>query len=310
MNKKVDEATLTSATGFSIKVNGTAVSITSIQADPNNASRFILTIDQEIFDDNILTASYAADVVLSTDGTLLEDFTDLAVENNLPFHYLIPTKIEAENFVVNQGLQLEATTDSGGGQNVGYTSVGDYLEYRIRVPENGDYPLEARIACNNAAGKIEVEQRTSTGEVLNSVIINVPVTGGWQTWQTVKVKMTLTAGRGILRIKIVQPEFNMNWFRFLDADIINEAEDNRQGSLNIFPNPADKYLTIELPQNIQHQHKTLAIRSLNGNTLMNNNLPNSEPFATVSIADLPVGMYIIEVQGLEKLWRGKFIKMK
>ncbi len=310
VNKKVNGTTLTSPTGFSIKVNGTATIITFIQADPDNASRFILTIDQEIFDNDIITASYAADVVQSADGTLLEDFTDLAVKNNLPFHFSIPTKIEAENFMVNQGLQLEATTDTGGGQNVGYTSVGDYLEYWIRVPEDGDYPLEARVACNTAAGKIEVEQRTSTGEVLNSVIVNVPVTGGWQTWQTVTVKMKLTAGRGILRIKIVQPEFNMNWFRFLNADIISGAEDDRQGSLNIFPNPADKFLTIELPGNIQHQDKTLSIRSLNGVTVRNNDLPNSESFATVSIADLPAGMYIVELQGVEKLWRGKFIKMK
>nr|HPH46655.1 carbohydrate-binding protein [Chryseolinea sp.] len=185
-----------------------------------------------------------------------------------------------------------------------------YLEYRIRVSEDGEYPMEARIACNATAGIIEVEQRSETGEILNSVIINVPVTGGWQAWQTVKVKMNLTAGRGILQVKILQPEFNINWFRFLAADIISGVEDNRQGVLNIYPNPADQYLTIELPENIQHQEKSFVIRSVNGTTVRKNNLLTREPFATIPIGDLSAGMYIVELKDHDKVWRSKFIKLK
>jgi len=308
VNKKIDGATLTNAAGFSVKVNGTDAVISSIQADPANESRSILTLDQEIFDDDIITLSYNADAVLSTDGTLLEDFANLTAKNNLPIHIAVPAKIEAENFVVNQGLQLETTTDTGGGQNVGYTHAGDYLEYRIRVPADGNYPLEARIACNAQAGIIEVEQRSTTGEVLNSVIINVPVTGGWQTWQTVKVKMTLTAGRGVLRIKIIQPEFNINWLRFLTADIVSGTDNNRQGSLQIFPNPTDRYLTIEVPENLQHQKKTVTIHALNGAIVKTNNHLSNDSFPTVFVGDLPSGMYVIELATREKLWRGKFVK--
>jgi Secretion system C-terminal sorting domain len=63
-----------------------------------------------------------------------------------------------------------------------------------------------------------------------------------------------------------------------------------------------------LPENIQHQNKTLEIRTLNGQTIRNNNLPNQESFITLSVDDLPSGMYIIELQGEKKRWRGKFIK--
>ncbi|HPM30245.1 MAG TPA: carbohydrate-binding protein [Chryseolinea sp.] len=310
VNKKTDASTLTSATGFSSQVNGEERTIGSVEVDEANTSRIIIQIDQEVFDNDIITISYNSDLVKSTDETLLEDFANLPVKNNLPFHFAIPTKIEAEAFVVNQGLQLEATTDTGGGQNVGYTNVGDYLEYRIRVSEDGEYPMEARIACNATAGIIEVEQRSETGEILNSVIINVPVTGGWQAWQTVKVKMNLTAGRGILQVKILQPEFNINWFRFLAADIISGVEDNRQGVLNIYPNPADQYLTIELPENIQHQEKSFVIRSVNGTTVRKNNLLTREPFATIPIGDLSAGMYIVELKDHDKVWRSKFIKLK
>lgn len=309
VNKNVDESTLTSPDGFLVKINGTAVTINSMLSHPDNASRIVLTIDQEIFDSDNITISYLADVVVSTDGTLLQDFTDLPVKNNMPFHFVIPTKIEAENFVVNQGLQLETTTDTGGGQNVGYTNAGDYLEYRIHVPEDGDYPLEARIACNSAAGIIQLEQRTTTGEVLNSVVMNVPVTGGWQIWQTITAKMKLTAGRGILRLKILQPEFNINWFRFLEADVISGTEDNQQGSLNMYPNPVDQVLNIELPEPLSHQKYTLSIRSLTGSTANSTTVYPTEPIMTISTGDLPAGMYFIELACQKKFWRSKFIKI-
>lgn len=309
VNKNVDELTLTSTTGFTVKVNGTAVTINSIQADPDNASRFILTINQEIVDSDNVTISYAADVVISTDGALLQDFSDLKVKNNVPFYFLIPAKIEAENFVVNSGLQLEATSDLGGGQNIGYTNPGDYLEYRIRVPLDGDYPLEFRVACNSAAGIIGLEQPTTTGEILNSAVINVPVTGGWQTWQTITGKMQLTAGRGILRLKILQPEFNINWFKFLAAEVISGTEDDEQLSLNIYPNPVDKYLILELPETIQQKENTISIRSLNGSTLSSNTLYTTETFMTIYTGDLSAGMYFIEILGEKKSWRSKFIKI-
>jgi endoglucanase len=309
VNKNVDESTLTSPDGFLVKINGTAVTINSMQSDPDNASRIVLTIDQEIFDSDNITISYFADVVVSTDGTLLQDFTDLPVKNNMPFHFVIPTKIEAENFVVNQGLQLETTTDTGGGQNVGYTNAGDYLEYRIHVPQDGDYPLEARIACNSAAGIIQLEQRTTTGEVLNSVVMNVPVTGGWQIWQTITAKMKLTTGRGILRLKILQPEFNINWFRFLEADVISGTEDNQQGSLNMYPNPVDQVLNIELPEHLSHQKYTLSIRSLTGSTANSTTVYPTEPIMTIFTGDLPAGMYFIELACQKNLWRSKFIKI-
>lgn len=308
VNKKTDNTTL-SATGFSVKVNGTDAGISAVAIDPANDSRYRITLNQEIFDNNIITVSYAPGAVKSTDGTLLESFTNLAVKNNLPVYVTLPAKIEAENFVVNFGLQLEPTTDIGGGQNIGYTNAGDYLEYRIRVPADGTYPLEVRIASNGTAGIMQAEQRNLSGTVLNSATINLPVTGGWQTWRTVSVNMNLTEGPGILRMRIVQPEFNLNWLRFLPM-LITGTEDNLPGSLKIYPNPAETYVTIEMPENFQHLEKTFSIHSVNGGTVRSNGTLADEAYPGISIADLAPGIYFIKLKGGNTICWGKFIKLK
>ena len=63
-----------------------------------------------------------------------------------PFH---------DNDAANQGGQyrttavdIEATTDSGGGYNVGWFDAGEWLEYTVNVPSAGDYTLTARVATN------------------------------------------------------------------------------------------------------------------------------------------------------------------
>lgn len=308
VNKKTNTATLSPA-GFTVKVNGTDATINSITVDPNNESRYILALNQEIFDNQVITISYAPGAVQSTDETLLESFTNLAVKNNLPVYITIPSKIEAESFVVNNGLQLETTTDIGGGQNIGYTNTGDYLEYRIRVPEEGIYPLEARVASAGQAGIIQAEQRTLNGEVLNSATINLPVTGGWQTWQTVKVNMNLAAGHGILRLRVAQPEFNLNWFRFL-PNIITGVEDETQGSLRIYPNPADTHITLEIPEALQYREKTFSIYSVSGAAVRERARLGSEVMPNIPIADLPAGMYFFKLNEGNKVWWGKFIKLR
>ncbi len=45
----------------------------------------------------------------------------------------IPGKIEAENYSAMNGIQTEPTTDTGGGLNVGWIHVGDWLDYNVNV---------------------------------------------------------------------------------------------------------------------------------------------------------------------------------
>ena len=96
-----------------------------------------------------------------------------------------------------EGVDIQATTDAGGGFNVGYTKAGEWLEYTINVETAGTYNLNFRLASTGSSGKFhaEVDGTNVTGS------LTVPNTGGFQTWQTLtKSAVPLTAGQHVLRI--------------------------------------------------------------------------------------------------------------
>jgi len=94
---------------------------------------------------NIVKVSYSGASLKSDDGMVLTTFTDSPVQNNTPFRTTLPAKIEAEQFQVNFGMSAETCTDTGGGQDMGYTDAGDYLDYLVYVPSDASFTFEYRV---------------------------------------------------------------------------------------------------------------------------------------------------------------------
>ena len=99
------------------------------------------------------------------------------------------SRIEAENWtrVIAQPageVVLENTSDTGGGNNIGYIDYGDWMEYDFTIADAGNYELALRVASqygSSLASKV----------LLDDVFVDqvaVPNTGGWQNWQTVSVQ--------------------------------------------------------------------------------------------------------------------------
>ncbi|WP_339323298.1 carbohydrate-binding protein [Paenibacillus sp. FSL W8-0194] len=122
----------------------------------------------------------------------------------------IPGKIEAENYSAMNGIQTEPTTDTGGGLNVGWIHVGDWLDYNVNVQNAGTYAVEYRVASNASTGELQLQSGPAT-----LATTKVPNTGGWQNWQTVTAYVTLNAGPQTLRIYASGYDFNINWIRFV-----------------------------------------------------------------------------------------------
>ena len=122
----------------------------------------------------------------------------------------IPGKVEAESYSAMSGVQTEATTDSGGGQNVGYIDTGDWMDYRVSVASAGSYTVQYRVAAAGSTGQIQL--RTSGGTTLATTA--VPNTGGWQTWTTAQTTVSLAAGAQTLRVYASGGGFNLNWLSF------------------------------------------------------------------------------------------------
>ncbi len=112
----------------------------------------------------------------------------------------------------SDGVDLEATSDSGGGLNVGWTAAGEWLEYTVNVATTGTYRLDLRTAALDGGKKLHVE----VGGVNVSGSVTVPDTNGWQTFTTVSVpNVSLTAGNAqVLRLVFDTDGVNLNWFRF------------------------------------------------------------------------------------------------
>lgn len=282
LNQPADSLSVVDAEGFELIVDGEPLPAVASVFD---SRKIKLTVTQRLYDDNDIKINYSGQGVLSAlAGVALDEIVDLPVSNHLPTHFKIPGKIEAEDFYVNEGLGLEETTDTGGGQNIGYTSVGDYLEYRINVPDSGTYTIESRIACNSNPGKFQLQQIAEDGAVKNEAFVDVPVTGGWQDWETIRDgEITLDKGRWTLQLTITDPEFNLNWIQFTKKKII--ATNTEIQELIVYPNPSTRYINVT-----DSNHDRFVIVSLNGAQSLSGPIPKER---TIDLQEVPQGNYIL-----------------
>ncbi|RJX39518.1 protein GluA [Paenibacillus pinisoli] len=125
----------------------------------------------------------------------------------------IPGKIEAEAFSAkSNGLNTETTQDEGGGLNVGWTSAGAWLDYRVNVEEPGTYKAAFRYAGNGGATGIRVKRADGA----TAGTLSVGSTGGWQNWVTAEVQDIVLPKGGVqtLRLEFVAGDINFNWVEF------------------------------------------------------------------------------------------------
>lgn len=134
----------------------------------------------------------------------------------------IPATLQAEDYVYfsdttpgNAGgayrkddVDIEATSDAGGGYNLGWTAPGEWLTYNISVPTDGLYEFSYRVASQSSGGTIQLEKAGGT-PVYGSVTF--PSTGGWQNWTTVRHVVSLKAGNQSIGLVMKTGGFNLNW---------------------------------------------------------------------------------------------------
>jgi hypothetical protein len=96
----------------------------------------------------------------------------------------------------NTDVDLQVTTDAGGGYNVGWMTAGEWLNYTVSVAQSGTYTLTARVAAKAAGGTFHIE----FGGVNKTGPLTIPNTGAWETWTNVTATVTLVAGVQSMRV--------------------------------------------------------------------------------------------------------------
>lgn len=280
-----------SVSDFEIFVDGESVEIINVELSSENPRIIFLNVDDIFKSSDIIKISYSGNEINATDGTALTSFSFEDVENTIPNVHFIPGRVEAEDFFFQQGVEIEMTTDVGGGENVGYLDAGDYMDYYISVPFTGIYDVNYRTAAESETGQIQLQiiDENGGGSILHTM--NFPPTGGWQTWTTNNQTVWLESGVHHLRALITQPGFNMNWFEFIS--LTSTTRESQIAEVNVFPNPsADQFLVRG--NLVENQNVEIRVQDMFGQMMKSKNLKNLSAFAeTIDLSAFPNGNYFV-----------------
>lgn len=295
--------------GFTLKNNATVVQLTEATLKQGDSTTILLKVAQPLKKGQKLTLSYQGDKIRSADEGTLQPFSGKAVFNLLDENkvHIVPATVQAEDFYTMAGVQTENTTDIGGGMNVGWIDAGDYMSYLLDVPVKGIYNFDLRIASQSTAGEIEFMISDST--VTNK---DIPVTGGWQKWQTESVSFKLDKGLNLMKFQINKGGFNLNWFKVtLIYEIVEDTTPFRNFLYPNYPNPFYRETRIKYDVG-EESHVRLSIVNMAGRevAVLVDEVQPSDTY----ILDLDVnkygltnGTYITVLQVGDEILTGKLI---
>ena len=147
--------------------------------------------------------------------TLGSGVATAATSSSARSSYSTPLTIQAEDYASMSGIQTEATTDAGGGLNLCYIHVNDWMSYNnkvIYIPATGDYKITYRVASPSGGGSFSLHE--ADGSVHYDTVA-VPATGGSQQWVDLVRTISLNAGNHAFNITALTrgSGYNINWFK-------------------------------------------------------------------------------------------------
>jgi PKD repeat protein/glucose/arabinose dehydrogenase/type 1 glutamine amidotransferase len=130
------------------------------------------------------------------------------------------------------GVRTETTGDTAGGhENIGWIEDGDWWSFD---PTNltGIDSIRLRAASPGGGGHVEIRQGSPTGTLVGAV--DVPSTGGWQTYKDVTTPVSgATADSGPLYFVATKGGLNVNWVDFVGKGVT----DNQRPALTVDATP-------------------------------------------------------------------------
>ncbi len=110
------------------------------------------------------------------------------------------------------GVDLEAAAAPATGNDLGWTAAGQWFRYTVNVATAGTYKVSFLVAAPAAVTDAFHVSNSSGANLSGSV--NVPATGGYQTWVTITANVTLPAGTQTLTLDQDAGGWNIASFAF------------------------------------------------------------------------------------------------
>jgi len=127
-------------------------------------------------------------------------------------------RVEAETISWSSGIKTEKI--DAGTLAIGYIENGDYVKVSgVDFGEAGASEFIASVSSNGQGGDIELHLDSLTGPVIGTC--SVPVTGGWQEWETVRCNVQNAVGTHDLYLRFTGGNsylFNVDWWKFASAE--------------------------------------------------------------------------------------------
>ena len=168
----------------------------------------------------------------------------------------IPGMWQAAWFIFESGVGTEPTSDSGSKSDVGWIDKDDWMNYTVFVNTAGTYMASFRIATISAQASFKMY--SNDGSVLATV--RLPNTGGYQSWSTVSVPVTLKAGNDTIWL-VSTSDYNWNIDRLQFTAVPNPTaqaatvlagpaavfgDSVATAATRLWPNPVRDMFTIQL----------------------------------------------------------------
>jgi endoglucanase len=221
----------------------------------------------------------------------------------------------------NDGVDIEKCSDPiSNGFNIGWIESGEWLKFSVNVSQSGIYKIKLRVAAQNSGGKIQLLLDNAS----LAYLIDVPVTGGWQNWQTLQVAdVELPAGKHELVIKFFFGGFNFNLMEFEQTAVGVEDEEVRRINFDLeqnYPNPFNPSTEINysIPAtrgSVLNSNKNVLLKvyDILGNevaTLVNKRQASGSYSVKFNASNLPSGTYYYKLQSGDFIQSKKMILLK
>jgi len=303
-NVGYDSSIAVNLASFMVNVDNKEVKILSAKYDETDSRIIVLEIEGGLIRANKVTLSYSGSELKSPSGTAYSTFTNKTVLNTSPVFVVLPAKIQAENYVNNNGLEAETCTDTGAGKDMGYSAVGDYIDFDVFVANAGTFKFDYRIA-STMAGEITLQLITATG-VQNLHKVAISSTGGWQVWKTLSANAELPQGKNTIRIYVSKGQFNINWFNVtitsgVGISLLNEA------MFNISCNGVGQSIVV-YPSNLNVEASTVTCYSISGQKIFTEEVSFTNRSSKIlsNVIDQK-GVYIIHLKTKSQLFAHKIV---
>jgi len=181
----------------------------------------------------------------------------------------------------NEGVDIELSENSDNNYNIGYTAVGEWINYSVNVENTGNYIISYRVASERSEGAWHLEL---DGQAMSSSQQALPSTDGWQTYTVLTTApVNILAGKHVLALVVDGPDFNMDYIEFTLDAITGTESGIDQNKVEIYPNPTQG--TVNLIGEIE----AWELMDIYGNTML---IGNEK---IIDMSQMTSGVYYVRI---------------